>query len=253
MAPSRVPVGLGFLAKEAPWLKGLLEALAGLPPRAWLAGLYGYRLCGGESCDQLLGFAAAAVVEAAALGVEPEPILGQLPRHARLQAERALSEASDAYVRSPGSIYAQVALDADALSRMAALGTAYPASNRRDLGSLLHDAAEAMSWAAASDYVLYTRTARSQASRVLRPHTLAYAKWLAEELSFLGYQLVPRTETGSAGIVSYLDLRRCPCGTPVKDVVVKPMRECIEYRVTYDCCGDRLGFKLCAPESTRIR
>ncbi len=245
--------GHGFVAEKAGWAKGLAEALAGLPPRAGLAALYGYALCGSEGCDPLIGYAAAAVVEAYMLGEPLDTLLAALPRHARSHVEKALSEAEDAHVRSPASIYAQVALDADALSRMAALGVAHGNKVRRGLGELLQDLAEAMSWAAASDYVLYTSTARRYASKTLRPHTLALAKWVAEELALLGYQAVPRTETGSGGIVSYLDLRRCPCGVAVKEARVKPRPDCIEYILGYECCGDRVEVAICTPESTRIK
>jgi len=245
--------GHGFVASRAAWAKAAVEAVARLPPRAGLAALYGFSLCSSEGCDPLIGYAAAAAITARLLGAPVDSLLGALPGHARLQVERALQEAEDAHIRSPSSIYAQAGLDADALARVAALGAALPPRPRRGLGELLADLAEAMSWAAASDYVLYTGTARRLASRSLRPHTLAYAKWVAEELAALGYVAQPRTEASSGGIVAYLDLRRCPCGPAAKEVRVKPRRECITYAIRYECCGDRFEVSLCTPESARIR
>jgi hypothetical protein len=245
--------GHGFVASAGPWAQRLAEAVAKLPPRIGVAALYGYRLCSSEGCDPVGGYAAAAAIAAMLAGTGYEAVVEPLPRHLRHHVEKALSEAEDAYLRSPSSIYAQVGLDADALSRMDALAAALPLRPRRGLAELLEDLAESMSWAAASDYVLYTSTARNIASRILRPHTLAYAKWVAEELQQLGFEATPRTETGSGVIISYLDLKRCSCGQADKETRVKPRRECIEYTIAYTCCGDRIEVKLCAPESTRIR
>jgi len=248
-----VLAGHRFIAKQAGWAHGLVEAVSRLPPRAGLAALYGYTLCRETGCEPIVGYAAAAAIAAMLDGVSVEGLLARLPGHARSHVERALSEAEDAHVRSPSSIYAQVGLDADALSRMAALGVMHASAPRAGLQGVLQVLANAMSWAAASDYVLYTAAARQLASRTLRPHTLALAKWVGEELGALGFEAAPRTETGSWGIVSYLDLRRCPCGAASKEVAVKPLAACIEYRLVYDCCGERLGVKICTPESTRVK
>jgi hypothetical protein len=244
-------VAFGVLDGAPEWAKRLVSSLRRLPARVALAALYGWRLCASESCDRLIGMAAGAAVEARLLGLKVGEVLEALPRHARFHVEKALAEAEEAHIRSPSTVYGQVALDADALARMGALNAAL--AGAAGMQGLLNTLAEAMSWAAASDYVLYTSAARAYASRVMRPHTLAYAKWVAEELAYLGYTAMPRTETGSGGIVSYLDLRRCPCGAAEKEITVKPLAACIEYRIAYRCCRDRLEVRLCTPESTRIR
>ena len=170
----------------------------------------------------------------------------------RGRRQRRPYEAEEAYLRSPTGVYAQAILDADALSRMAVLGlhTLQPASTL--LGRIIAWSLEAMSYAAASDYILYTRTAKKMA-QTYKPHTLAAAKWLSEEMAELGFTLIPRTETSTAGLVAYLDLQRCPCGRAAKEARVKPLRHCIEYHLAYTCCGERIEASICTPESTRLR
>ncbi len=233
------------LSRLPGWMGPVVEA-ARRVPRAGLAAGYAAALCRGEP-----GCAVEPVVAATvAFVVGDSGLLESLPRGVRVEAERLLSEAGEAYLRSPSRIGAQVLLDADALSRMGVAGLLLRGA--AGLGGVLQVFAEAMSWAAASDYVLYTRGARGLASR-LKPHTLAAANWAAEELQALGYRLRPRTETSSGGLVSYLDLVACPCGRAEKTAAVKPRRECIVYSVSYSCCGEELGFSLCTPESTRIK
>lgn len=227
------------------WMSPVVEA-ARRVPRAGLAAGYAAALCRQEP-----GCPVEAVVAATVAFVAGDRgLLERLPRGVGGEAERLVSEAEEAYLRSPARIGAQVLLDADALSRMGVVGLLLGGS--RGLGDLLQVFAEAMSWAAASDYVLYTRGARGLASR-LKPHTLAAANWVAEELQALGYRLRARTETSSGGLVSYLDLLACPCGRAEKTAAVKPRRECIVYSVSYSCCGEELGFSICTPESTRLK
>lgn len=227
------------------WMKQVAEAARHVP-RAGLAAGYAVALCRGEPGCSVEPVVAAVVAFVAG----DRGLLEGLPRGVRAEAERLLGEAEEAYLRSPSRVGAQVLLDADALSRIGVAGLL--ARGARGLGELLQAFAEAMSWAAASDYVLYTRGARGLASR-LKPHTLAAANWVVEELQPLGYRLRPRTETSSGGLVSYLDLVACPCGRAEKTAVVKPRSDCILYSVEYRCCGQGLGFSICTPESTRVK
>ncbi len=228
------------------WAAAALEKLARCS-RCMTAAMLATGICRGEGCDPSIAAVAAGLFTA---GSSTEP---ELPRHARHHVEAALAEAEEAHIRSPTSIYAQVALDADALSRMGILGFYSLALNASSLEKLLQVFMEAMSYAAASDYILYTRTARRLAQQLYKPHTMAAAKWAAEELQKLGFTLEPRVETGSAGIVAYLDLQRCPCGRATKEIYVKPEQRCIRYRVSYTCCSAKLVSEICTPESTRVR
>ncbi|NOZ89465.1 MAG: hypothetical protein GXO15_06025 [Crenarchaeota archaeon] len=238
--------GVATLLGVQGWAATVLEELARCS-RCMTAAVLAAGVCRGEGCDPSIA-AVAAGLYTAGRGA------GQgLPRHARHHVEAALAEAEEAYLRSPTSVYAQVVLDADALSRMGILGLYSLALHASRLERLLQVFMEAMSYAAASDYILYTRTARRLAQQLYKPHTMAAAKWVAEELQKLGFTVEPRVETGSAGLVAYLDLQRCPCGRAAKEIYVKPEQRCIRYRVSYSCCGTKLESEVCTPESTRVR
>ncbi|ABM80404.1 hypothetical protein [Hyperthermus butylicus] len=225
----------------------IFESRPRLRARTLLALAYAAAICRIEGCDATQAAAATVAI------VEPGEADRLKPAY-RSVADRAAEEAADAALRAPQASYTRVALDADVLSRIGAISllTGEPA---RSFSELLSVTADALSYAVASDYILYTAAAKRLASR-LKPHTMAYAKWLVEELQELGLRTILRIEAVYEGHIAYLDLLECPCGgKPEKMATLKPLPNCVEYSVSYTCrsCDEEYGFKICIPETTRTR
>lgn len=226
--------------------------LEGASPHAILAAFYAARLCRLEGCSEETAAAAALAYKKGA----EEVLKAGLPQHIAHHVRGAVEEAEEAYLRSPSSQYAMIILDADALAHIGAftlfnISTGYAAS----LEALLQAALESLSYAVASDYILYTRAAKRLASS-MKPHTLAYFNWVAEELTSLGMKARVRIESTIGGTVAYLDLETCPCGgETVKDKVVKPLANCTKYIIGFSCsgCGFSARAETCIPETTRAR
>ena len=227
------------------------RALDGAGPLGALAASYAASICRGLNCLPEAAALAALALEAARREGRVPGWVEDLPRHLAPHVARGVEEALDAYLRSPSSPYAQAALDAEALSWMG--GVSGLLASATGLGEMLGYLANAMTYAAALDYIIYTAPARSM-GRTLKPHTMALAKWVVEELAYHGLRAAQRVERSSAGLVGYVDILGCPCGRASKDVTVKPHRECIEYRVSINCgeCGS-YRFSVCTPESNRVK
>ncbi|BES82479.1 hypothetical protein [Pyrodictium abyssi] len=226
--------------------------LSGVPPRAVLAAFYAAELCRLENCSEETAAIAALVYS----HNQADSVLDKAPQHIVHHVRKVLEEAEYAHLRSPSSQYTMVVLDADVLARIGALSlfnrfTEYQAS----IADMLQAALDILSYAVASDYILYTHSAKKLASR-MKPHTIAYFNWLVEELASLGIKARLRTETTVGGVISYVDLLSCPCGdTIVKEKAVKPAEKCMRYILRYTCrsCGLDVEATTCIPESTRTR
>ncbi len=227
-------------------LREELRAVEGkIGTRTKLAVAYAYAICRSEpGCEPR-----EAVWSAVGLG------MGRVPRETppglTSKVLSVLEEADEAAVQPPKTVLARVVLDADALSRSTILSL-LAAQPPRSLEEFLAGIGEALSYAVSLDYILYTRTARAIASRV-KPHTIALARWLAEELAQLGLKLAYRAEAVYEGHIAILDLQECPDtgGKPVREAVLKPLRNCVEYRLTYTCPTMKLEVPICIPETTR--
>ncbi|HIQ23754.1 MAG TPA: hypothetical protein EYH50_01735 [Pyrodictium delaneyi] len=226
--------------------------LPGVPSRAVLAAFYAAELCRLENCSE----ETAAIAALAYAYHQIDSVVDRIPQHIVHHVRKVLEEAEDAHLRSPSSQYAMVVLDADVLARIGALSlfnrfTEYRAS----ITDMLQAALDILSYTVASDYILYTRSAKKLASR-MKPHTIAYFNWLVEELANLGIKARLRTEATVGGIISYVDLLSCPCGkTIVKEKAVKPAEKCMRYILRYTCrsCGLDVKAATCIPASTRTR
>ncbi len=221
-------------------------------PRRVLAVLYAYTICSRlEDCVLEASIASALYVEA--LMENDRLDTSWLPSHIRVHVERALSDAEDAALRAPSSLYAQIGLDADLLARIGALSMlatrGLGADNLRDL---LAKFAESLSYAYAADYIVYTKPAKSLV-QILRPHTIAMAKWLVEELSLLGIDSSIKAERSAGGLVAYIDIRSCLGARASKLVSVKPSSNCVIFKLDYECILGNMGYKICIPETTRTR
>ena len=239
---------VSWLLRRVPQASRALEAAG---PLGGLAASYAASICRGPGCvPEAAALTALALVAAREEGRVPGWV-ERLPRHLAPHVARGVEEALDAYLRSPTSPYAQAALDAEALSWMG--GVSGLLASAGSLGEMLGYLANAMTYAVALEYILYTASARS-IGRVLKPHTMALAKWAVEELAYHGIRAVQRVERSTAGLVGYVEVLECPCGRASKEVVVKPRRECIEYRVEMGCgeCGS-YRFTVCTPESNRVK
>jgi hypothetical protein len=227
-------------------LAGEVRAVVGrLSPAGRLALAYAYRVCVGET-----GCKPRAAVWATA-GLLEGGVPRETPAGLTSQVLSVLEEARDAPIQPPRTLLARVALDAEALSRAGAIF--FLLSNPpRALGELLRTVDEALSYAVSLDYILYTRTARQLASK-LKPHTIAYGRWLAEELAGLGLKLTYRAEAVYEGHIAVLDLAECPGekARPVREAILKPRSDCVEYRIAYSCPKGRIEVPICIPETTR--
>jgi len=228
------------------------ELLSGAPQHAVLTAFYAAKLCELENCSKEI----AAVAALACSYPRATTIIDKLPHHIAHHVRKVLEEADDVHLRSPSSQYTMIVLDADVLARIGALSlfnqlTAYHAT----ITDMLQAALNSLSYAVASDYIIYTQSAKKLASR-MKPHTIAYFNWLVEELANLGIKARLRTESTVGGIVSYIDLLSCPCSeTVVKDIAVKPTEKCMRYTLHYTCrsCDFNAEVSTCIPESTRTR
>ncbi|BEP18507.1 hypothetical protein PYJP_18590 [Pyrofollis japonicus] len=233
-----------------------LSALKGLvkDPRKALAVMYAHKICSNlDGCRAEIALP-VTLYTIIAIGKEHIEISDKLPKHIQQHIERALREVEDAAVRAPTSIYAQVALDADALSRIGALSLVLRKIQMQDISTFLGFMAEALSYAYASDYILYTKPAR-QMIQILKPHTIAYAKWLIEELSLIGITATIKADRTPEGLVAYIDLIQCLNERSFKLATLKPSRNCTRYIVEYECrlLGNKIQYEICVPESTRTR
>ncbi len=175
--------------------------------------------------------------------------IGELEVHDAVK--RYVDEALEAYMRAPASLYARVALDAEVLAHLGIVNLLYSCSN--DLAAMLNKLTLSLTYAAAADYVLYTAAARKLATK-LKPHTLAAAKWFAEELYEHEFHIVPRLEQTPAGIIGYMDVVACPCGRAVKDITMKPRQNHVAYIIEISCgkCSE-FKYEIIVPESTRLK
>lgn len=221
-----------------------------ISPRRTLATLYASSICNRLSdCSSATGTIAGLYIEALIEGERLDT--SGLPSHIRVHIERALSEVEDAALRAPTSLYAQIGLDADLLSRMGAVSllSRGSATRLRDFFALF---AEALSYAYASDYIVYTKPAKSLI-QVLKPHTIAMAKWAIEELASLGISASIKAERTAGGLVAYIDIHECLGSRVSKLASIKPTSNCILYRLNYECTLGTIEYELCIPESTRTR
>jgi len=219
-------------------------------PRRILATLYSYSICNRlGDCSSATGAIAGLYVEALIEGEQLDT--SSLPGHIRVHIERALSEVEDAALRAPTSLYAQIGLDADLLARIGAVSllSRGPVTGLRDFFAMF---AEALSYAYASDYIVYTKPAKSLV-QLLKPHTIAMAKWVVEELSSLGISASIKAERTAGGLIAYIDIHECLGSRASKLASVKPTSNCVLYRLSYECSLGAIEYELCIPESTRTR
>jgi hypothetical protein len=223
-------------------------------PRKALAAIYAHKICSNLKECRIEIALPVTLYAIATISKEHVEIIGKLPKHIQQHIERALREVEDAAIRAPTSIYAQVALDADVLSRIGALSLMLRKVQVQDISTFLGFVAEALSYAYASDYILYTKPAR-QMIQILKPHTIAYAKWLIEELGLIGVTATIKADRTPEGLVAYIDLIRCLNERVFKLATLKPSRDCTRYIVEYECklLENKIRYEICVPESTRTR
>jgi hypothetical protein len=239
-----VPVLLEALVPQDLW-REVSKAAEQMGALGKLAVAYAYHICIGET-----GCTPRAAIWAT-IGLLQGGVPRETPAGLTSTVLTVLEEAQDASLQPPKTLLTRVALDAEALSRAGAIHflVANPPGN---LEELLRTVDDALSYAVSLDYILYTRTARMLAAK-LKPHTIAYGRWLAEELAPLGVKLAYRAEAVYEGHIAILDLTECPNtrSKPVKEAILKPRSNCVEYRLTYTCPDRRIEIPICIPETTR--
>lgn len=220
--------------------------------RRALAVLYAYVICNRlGDCMAEASIATALYVEA--LMENDRLDTSKLPSHIRVHVERALDEVEDAALRAPSSLYAQISLDADLLSRIGAVSIlATKRLNKSNLRDLLAQFAESLSFAYAADYIVYTKPAKTLI-QILKPHTIAMAKWLVEELALIGIDSTIKAERSAGGLVAYIDIRTCLGSRASKLVSIKPSSKCVLFRLNYECVLGSMEYEICVPETTRTR